>query len=502
MLCLKEFDRRLGAIVCPSCRDRDYREISAIKKNIALLQSMEGKREVPRTPCSNHSSQEAMFLCMDDRQHLCIRCVPLHKQHDFFTVDDPTVTAGTDKVLTSVRHALENSLKAALSCRESGVRTLEIVKRRRDEASSVTSAALQPLLAILEELGRELTRSMQEPCNGLTSAIKSRMAVLDSTIHKRQKQVADFEVLTQQVNKVVGADRLALAEEAKSLLSEEELPSFDDLKTEAEGIKYELSLQTDRVAESLRALGCDFTKPTDTHYSEDWVLPELQLVEPRQERQVALIASLVSSGLDMSARIIGVLESIDRAEFMPAECDPYADNPQRIGFNTTISAPHMHGLTLIMLESKLQPGIKVLDVGCGSGYLTLCLAKMIGRGLVIGLDHIEELVNQASWNICKSHSQFVENEGISVRFVVGDGRLGCPDVGPYDVIHIGAATPEVPQPLLDQLAPGGILMAPVGPINTYQRIMIFSKDAQGRVSSVETTSVSYAPLTDRSRQCP
>jgi protein-L-isoaspartate(D-aspartate) O-methyltransferase len=443
-----------------------------------------------------------MFLCMDDRQHLCIRCVPLHKQHDFYTVDDPTVTAGTDKVLTSVRHALEASLKEALSRRESGARTLEIVKRRRAEAHSVASAAVRPLLTILEELVRELTRSLEEPCNRLTSDIKARMASLDSSIHKRQKLVADFEVLTQQVNKVVGADRLALAEKAKSLQSEEELPGFDDLKTEAEGIKFELSLPIDRVSESLRALGYDFAKLTDLNYSEDWVLPELQLVEPRQAGQGALIAHLVSSGLDMSSRITGVLESIDRAEFMPTECDPYVDNPQRIGFNTTISAPHMHGLTLIMLENKLQPGIKVLDVGCGSGYLTLCLAKMIGRGLVIGLDHIEELVNQASWNICKSHSRFVENEGISVRFVVGDGRLGCPDDGPFDVIHIGAATPEVPQPLLDQLAPEGVLMAPVGPINTYQRIMIFSKDAQGRLSSVETTSVSYAPLTDRSRQCP
>lgn len=86
---------------------------------------------------------------------------------------------------------------------------------------------------------------------------------------------------------------------------------------------------------------------------------------------------------------------------MPEERNPYEDRPQCIGFSTTISAPHMHAMTLSMLEEYLIPGSKVVDIGCGSGYLTVCLAKMIERGEVYGVDHIEELINQAVENIRK-----------------------------------------------------------------------------------------------------
>jgi len=127
---------------------------------------------------------------------------------------------------------------------------------------------------------------------------------------------------------------------------------------------------------------------------------------------------------------------------------------------------------------------------------------MISHGKVYGVDHIEELINQAVDNIRKSNMHLLQRSDLEVRFVHKDGRLGLGEYGPFNVIHIGAATPEIPQPLLEQLAPGGVLMAPVGPLTGFQHITVVKKDQNGVLEFHSTQTVNYAPLTDRERQCP
>nr|CAB3487410.1 unnamed protein product [Digitaria exilis] len=82
--------------------------------------------------------------------------------------------------------------------------------------------------------------------------------------------------------------------------------------------------------------------------------------------------------------------------------------------------------------------------------------------------------------------------------VGSDGRLGFPDAAPYDAIHVGAAAPEIPQPLLDQLKPGGRMVIPVG--TYFQDLQVVDKNADGSVSVLNDTSVRYVPLTSRSAQ--
>ena len=97
-----------------------------------------------------------------------------------------------------------------------------------------------------------------------------------------------------------------------------------------------------------------------------------------------------------------------------------------------------------LLENQLKEGHKALDVGSGSGILTTCFAHMVGpSGKVVGIDHIQQLVDWSISNVQKNHKDLLESG--RVKLVVGDGRLGYPQDGPYHAIHVGAAAPELPQ---------------------------------------------------------
>lgn len=98
---------------------------------------------------------------------------------------------------------------------------------------------------------------------------------------------------------------------------------------------------------------------------------------------------------------------VDRAHYCSAH-DPYLDSPHFIGYGATISAPHMHAYALEVLADKLVEGAKVLDIGSGSGYLTACMAHMVGsRGVVFGVDHIKQLVKLSEENIKRDCEDFL-----------------------------------------------------------------------------------------------
>lgn len=82
--------------------------------------------------------------------------------------------------------------------------------------------------------------------------------------------------------------------------------------------------------------------------------------------------------------------------------------------------------------------------------------------------------------------------------LTADGREGWPDLAPYDAIHVGAAAPEIPQPLIDQLKPGGRLVIPVGTV--FQDLQVIDKKMDGSVSIRSETSVRYVPLTSKAAQ--
>ncbi|KAL9375429.1 hypothetical protein Peur_032308 [Populus x canadensis] len=211
----------------------------------------------------------------------------------------------------------------------------------------------------------------------------------------------------------------------------------------------------------------------------------------------AMVEHLQHYGVISSKKVSEVMETIDRALFVPDGTPAYVDSPMAIGYNATISAPHMHATCLQLLEEKLKPGMHALDVGSGTGYLTACLALMVGpQGRAVGVEHIPELANSSLKNIEKSAAAPLLKEG-SLSIHVGDGRQGWPEFAPYDAIHVGAAAPEIPQPLLDQLKPGGRMVIPVG--NIFQDLKVVDKE-DGSISVRSETSVRYVPLTSRDAQ--
>lgn len=219
-----------------------------------------------------------------------------------------------------------------------------------------------------------------------------------------------------------------------------------------------------------------------------------------------------NASLITSTRVLDAMSKVDRANYVPNRRTAYEDSPQPIGYGATISAPHMHAHAAENLLPFLQPGSKVLDVGSGSGYTLAIFHHLVStKGKVVGIDHIQELVDGANSNLKKDGLGSNLDEG-SILNVCGDGRKGMESEAPFDAIHVGAAARGIPQALIDQLKAPGRMFIPVqeeddgegglggGRGGGEQNIYQVEKLEDGRVERQKICGVLYVPLTDAEKQ--
>lgn len=206
-----------------------------------------------------------------------------------------------------------------------------------------------------------------------------------------------------------------------------------------------------------------------------------------------LVESLRREGIIKSEEVAKALMAVPREEFVPEDLkdEAYVDAPLPIGRGKTISAPHM---VAIMNEAlRLRPGLKVFEVGAGSGYHAATIAEIVApkagpKGHVYTMEIEPSLAEFAKRNLRKTGYLG------RVTVLVGDGSMGYPPEAPYDRILVTAAAPRIPEPLVEQLKNGGILVIPVGSLYGYQSLLSVEKDPAGRVSVKDLGGCSFVPL--------
>jgi protein-L-isoaspartate(D-aspartate) O-methyltransferase len=176
-------------------------------------------------------------------------------------------------------------------------------------------------------------------------------------------------------------------------------------------------------------------------------------------------------------RVLAVMAEVPREEFIPQsyQSQAYSDGPLPIGMDQTISQPYI--VALMTQELRVDPECEVLEIGTGSGYQTAVLSKLVKK--VYTIERFSELADSAKAVLSKLDISNVE-------FYVGDGSSGWPDsqlppAGCFDRIMITAGVPEIPEPLVGQLADGGMIVAPVGG-RSVQGLVACEKKAKELIS--------------------
>ncbi|MBK9519845.1 MAG: protein-L-isoaspartate(D-aspartate) O-methyltransferase [Anaeromyxobacter sp.] len=198
-----------------------------------------------------------------------------------------------------------------------------------------------------------------------------------------------------------------------------------------------------------------------------------------------LAARLRAEGI-RDERVIASMARLDRSRFIPDRWRAEAgrDAPVPIGEGQTISQPTLVGLMTAAL--RLSGDERVLEIGTGSGYQAAVLSPLCAE--VYSVERLPGLAAQA-------RAVLLDELGVTnVHLRTGDGALGWPEEAPFDRILVTAAAPEVPQPLLDQLAPGGRLLAPVGTQGGPQWLRLVRFDWDGSLHSSDLLQVRFVPL--------
>ena len=204
----------------------------------------------------------------------------------------------------------------------------------------------------------------------------------------------------------------------------------------------------------------------------------------RIQRERLVAESMEGRGI-RNPSVLRAMRDTPRHEFMPQEVRKFAyeDRPVPIGYEQTISQPSLVALMTETLD--VGKNHRVLEIGTGSGYQAAVLAALAKE--VYTIEIVPELA--------KSSAETLKRLGHKNVFTrLGNGYLGWPEHAPFDRIILTAAPPQLPQALIDQLKPGGKLLAPVGKTPLEQELLLVEKSATGKVTRRSILPVRFVPM--------
>ncbi len=213
--------------------------------------------------------------------------------------------------------------------------------------------------------------------------------------------------------------------------------------------------------------------------------------DPDVERRARMVETQIVARGVRDARVLAAMRDVPRHLFVdPGQrAHAYDDRPLPIAGNQTISQPYIVALMTELLD--LQAGERVLEIGTGSGYQSAVLSRLAKD--VYSIEIVPELAREADVRLKK-----LGFGNVTVR--EGDGYRGWPEHAPFDGIIVTAAPPRIPEPLLDQLAPGGRMVIPVG--DFFQELKVFRKDKNGKVTENDILPVRFVPMTGEIEKTP
>lgn len=210
-------------------------------------------------------------------------------------------------------------------------------------------------------------------------------------------------------------------------------------------------------------------------------MSELEFLHARR----AMVQDQLAARHITDERVLQAFLKVPRHHFVPMEDRgrSYEDHPLEIGHRQTISQPYMVAYMLEALQVEI--GMSVLEIGTGSGYQTALLLEMGAQ--VYSIERIEGLLEQA---VARLDALGFKGG----RYFLGDGTLGWVEEGPFDRIIVSAAAPRIPQPLIDQLAPGGRLLVPVGTATSQALVAVDRPRDGGEAEARELCHCVFVPL--------
>jgi len=201
-----------------------------------------------------------------------------------------------------------------------------------------------------------------------------------------------------------------------------------------------------------------------------------------------MVAAQIASRGIKNRRVLAVMAGMPREWFLPPHLqrEAYDDAPLPIGSGQAISQPYI----VALMTASLAPGRRdrVLEIGTGSGYQAAILARLVTGGRVYTIERRPDLLVEAE-------ERFRRLSLTNIETRMGDGAVGWPDAAPFDGILVTAAAPRAPAALLEQLAPGGRMVIPIGDLGA-QELVIYQSTVSG-LEERSAGSVRFVPLISR-----